>query len=229
MKSISNLNGLFRADQPENYLSPNELGVQWTYEVANNRFIIAKYQQIAGYKSSEIDTLDKFIELTHPDDLNGTMSFSKSLITFLNKCGVKVGEHKSSNVFRAMGKGGKLYYFLRHCIANGEYKGKLTSNLSYIEDVTWMRPKPGSWRAIGPHTSSFDLELPEVQLFHDRLSGREIEVLRLVARGFRSTEIGNMLYISPYTVATHRKNMMRKLEVNNTPGLMSLSRDMGLI
>ncbi|MEQ8546909.1 MAG: LuxR C-terminal-related transcriptional regulator [Cyclobacteriaceae bacterium] len=229
MKQISHLNRLYRADQPENYLSPNELGVQWTYEASNNRFIIAKHKKIAGYEPSEIDTLDKFIGLTHPDDLNGTFNFSKSLITFLNKCGVKVGEHKSSNVFRAKGKGGKLYYFIRHGIANGEYKGELTSNLSYIEDVTWMRPKPGSWRVIGPHTSSFDFELPEVQFFHDRLSSREIEVLRLVARGFRSSEIGNMLHISPYTVATHRKNMIRKLEVNNTPELMTLSRDMGLI
>jgi len=57
----------------------------------------------------------------------------------------------------------------------------------------------------------------------------KIEVLRLVARGLRSAEIGDQLHISPYIVSTHRKNMIRKLEVPNTFELMTLSRDMGLI
>ncbi|MBN9296056.1 MAG: response regulator transcription factor [Filimonas sp.] len=46
------------------------------------------------------------------------------------------------------------------------------------------------------------------------LSTREIDVLRLLIEGNKSREIGNKLGISELTVQTHRRNMMRKLDVN---------------
>ncbi|MEZ4775692.1 MAG: response regulator transcription factor [Bacteroidia bacterium] len=59
---------------------------------------------------------------------------------------------------------------------------------------------------------------PEPSL--DRLTSREIEILRLVAQGHSSTEIGEKLFISPRTVDTHRNNLIQKLEVNGIAGLV---------
>lgn len=53
-----------------------------------------------------------------------------------------------------------------------------------------------------------------------QLTEREIEVLRLVAQGFSSTEIGAQLFISPRTVDTHRNNLIQKLDVNGIAGLV---------
>ncbi|MCC6539450.1 MAG: response regulator transcription factor [Bryobacterales bacterium] len=47
------------------------------------------------------------------------------------------------------------------------------------------------------------------------LSAREIEVLKLVAKGFRTPEIAELLGISPHTVATHIKRTYVKLEVTS--------------
>ena len=47
----------------------------------------------------------------------------------------------------------------------------------------------------------------------ERLSAREKEVLRLVASGYTSTEIGTRLLISTMTVNTHVRNIYRKLQV----------------
>ena len=47
----------------------------------------------------------------------------------------------------------------------------------------------------------------------DRLSDREKEVLRMVASGYTSTEIGTRLLISTMTVNTHVRNIYRKLQV----------------
>ena len=52
-----------------------------------------------------------------------------------------------------------------------------------------------------------------------KLSEREIEILKLVAKGLSSTSIGHQLYISPRTVDTHRNNIIQKLEVNGIAGL----------
>jgi DNA-binding NarL/FixJ family response regulator len=52
-----------------------------------------------------------------------------------------------------------------------------------------------------------------------KLSDREIEILRLIAKGMTSAEIGHRLFISPRTVDTHRNNIIQKLEVNGIAGL----------
>jgi DNA-binding NarL/FixJ family response regulator len=53
-----------------------------------------------------------------------------------------------------------------------------------------------------------------------RLSPREIEIIRLVADGFSNKQIADKLFLSAHTVTTHRKNIMSKLGVNNTAGLV---------
>jgi len=48
------------------------------------------------------------------------------------------------------------------------------------------------------------------------LSGREIEILKLVQSGSLSKEIADKLCVSLNTVNNHRKNILRKLQVNNS-------------
>lgn len=55
------------------------------------------------------------------------------------------------------------------------------------------------------------------------LTERETEVLRLVAQGLSSTEIGAQLFISPRTVDTHRNNLIQKLDVNGIAGLVQFA------
>lgn len=229
MKIANDLISILTDSPPESYISPNEIGLDWTYEVGHDKFLICENKRIADYSTFEIDSFDKFLEIIHPQDLDQFFHFTKRAVDFINGLGASVGEHQSHYVFRAKGKGGKLFYLKRHGIINGVSDGKIASNFSNIEDVTWMRPTPGSWKVVGPSTEGFDFEIPEVDRFTDVLSGREIEILRLVARGFRTLDIGKMLNISPYTVSTHRRNILTKLDVANTPELLTLSRDLGLI
>ncbi len=60
------------------------------------------------------------------------------------------------------------------------------------------------------------------------LSRREVEVLRLVARGFTSKQIADALFISPYTVDSHRQRIMQKLEISNGPGLVKYAIENGI-
>lgn len=55
------------------------------------------------------------------------------------------------------------------------------------------------------------------------LSDREMEILKLVAQGLSSTEIGQQLFISPRTVDTHRNNILQKLEVPGIAGLVQFA------
>jgi DNA-binding NarL/FixJ family response regulator len=53
-----------------------------------------------------------------------------------------------------------------------------------------------------------------------KISPRESEIIRLVADGLTNKEIADRLFLSAHTVTTHRKNIMAKLGVNNTAGLV---------
>lgn len=53
-----------------------------------------------------------------------------------------------------------------------------------------------------------------------KISSREVEIIRLVAEGLTNKEIADRLCLSTHTVTTHRKNIMNKLSVNNTAGLV---------
>lgn len=57
------------------------------------------------------------------------------------------------------------------------------------------------------------------------LTKRELEVLKLIAQAMSNKQIGKELYISDQTVGVHRKNIMRKLRVNNAAGLMRIAYD----
>lgn len=61
------------------------------------------------------------------------------------------------------------------------------------------------------------------------LTKREIEILKLIASGYSNQEIANMLFISYNTVDTHRKNIMHKLAIKNTAGLVRYAIEKGLI
>lgn len=51
------------------------------------------------------------------------------------------------------------------------------------------------------------------------LSQRETEVLKLITKGLTNKEIASMLFISPHTVVTHRKNITEKLNIKSISGL----------
>jgi two-component system response regulator NreC len=61
------------------------------------------------------------------------------------------------------------------------------------------------------------------------LSRRELEVLRLICKEFSNAEIAEKLFLSVSTVETHRKNLIAKLGVNNTVGLVKFALRNNLI
>ena len=52
------------------------------------------------------------------------------------------------------------------------------------------------------------------------ITGRESEILTLIAEGYSSKQIGEKLFISSRTVDTHRTNLMNKLDLHNIAGLI---------
>jgi DNA-binding NarL/FixJ family response regulator len=52
------------------------------------------------------------------------------------------------------------------------------------------------------------------------LSEREMQIIQFIAEGYTNSQIAAIIYLSNHTVNTHRKNIMKKLNVNNTAGIV---------
>ncbi len=64
---------------------------------------------------------------------------------------------------------------------------------------------------------------------YDLLTEREREILQLLAEGKSNKEAAAVLNLSPYTVETHRTNMMQKLGVHNTAEIVLYAVRKGII
>jgi DNA-binding NarL/FixJ family response regulator len=74
---------------------------------------------------------------------------------------------------------------------------------------------------------TFVLEKDEA--FQFKLSKREIEIIKLLAEGLTSFQIGEKLFIAEHTVKTHRKNILRKTGAGNTSQLVQFALNNHLI
>ena len=61
------------------------------------------------------------------------------------------------------------------------------------------------------------------------LTPREKEVLELIAAGYTNPQIAEKIFLSPFTVDSHRKNLLAKLAVKNTASLIRLAIEKKLI
>lgn len=69
----------------------------------------------------------------------------------------------------------------------------------------------------------------DVEDTYELLTGREREILQMVAEGKSNKDIANHLHLSVYTVETHRANMMEKLNLHSVPELILYAVRKGVI
>ena len=61
------------------------------------------------------------------------------------------------------------------------------------------------------------------------LTSREKEIIQLIGDGLNTAEIGEKLFLSTHTINTHRKNILSKLNVKNSVGVIRFGIQTGII
>lgn len=64
---------------------------------------------------------------------------------------------------------------------------------------------------------------------YDALSDREQQVFRLLAEGYKTAKIAEMLCVSPKTVEKHRVNIMQKLKLDSLVALVKYAISLGIV
>lgn len=136
-----------------------------------------------------------------------------------------------SSVIEKMKQAGATGYVLKTADKNTLHQAILSS-MKYATDsqhaVSAIHPDSGSLPISGDnHKQAASSNHLDAQ-FHS-LTDREIEILHLVAQGYSTPQIADKLNISPRTVETHRKNMLKKVKVKNIMGLVNYGIQRGII
>ena len=102
-------------------------------------------------------------------------------------------------------------------------RGYVTKTISGNDLMTAVRRVADGDAVFSPRLAGFVLdafgaaagEIAEVDEELDRLSAREREVMRLIARGYQYKEVAKELFISVKTVETHVSSVLRKLQLSS--------------
>lgn len=117
-----------------------------------------------------------------------------------------------------------------HKLSKYNIQGYILKNASLDELLTAIRAVQdgGSYFSKDIHIGDRDEDFRNTVTIEDKqideiLSRRELEVLRLICKEYSNAEIAERLFLSVSTVETHRKNLIAKLGVNNTVGLVKFA------
>ncbi len=121
-------------------------------------------------------------------------------------------------------------------IIRGGARGYVTKSISGPELVDAVRRVSEGDAVFSPRLAGFVLDafsgaidVASVDEDLDRLSQREREVMRLIARGYAYKEVARELFISIKTVETHVSSVLRKLQLSNRYQLTRWATDRRLV
>ena len=133
-----------------------------------------------------------------------------------------LSQHDSKEYILSAIKSGAAGYLLKKAVS-----ADLISGIKAVHDGGYYFYPEVAKTVVEDYRDTVQTQAPEDNF--ERLSSREREVLKLVAEGYTSKEISEMLFISVRTVLGHRTNIMDKLDIHNRTELIKYAIRKGLI
>lgn len=185
-------------------------------------FASNRSRQMVGIDPDELNPYHN-LECVHPDEVErNTKGWAQLLILgnelFVNKKGTAL----FSTNMRMRNPDGNYYDTLFQCyLFYAEIPHPAVYDLQIMTNIELIQPKKHIYHYYsGNDTSNF--RLPDVELLSigNIFSTRENEILKLIEKGLTSDEIAEKLFISVYTVNTHRRNILVKTGSENISELI---------
>ncbi len=199
--------------------NPPEMLIEFSNESITN---------IIGYSTEEF-SLNLLMDIIHPDDLPYFMDFEATVTNFWGQLPPdKVMKYKSRYDYRIRKKDGNYIRILQQIITiQSDEDGAVLRTFVVHTDISHLKTDNRMVLSfIGLDGEPSYIDVKPIQKFSPSKSiftKREKEVVHYLSQGKTTIEIANILHISPQTVSTHRKNILKKTNTNSVPQLVSLT------
>jgi DNA-binding CsgD family transcriptional regulator len=189
-------------------------------------------RETLGYPPGDITSPQFFYENTHKDDRKQVcLATAKSLL-----CGVRYPhlhpfECTFSLNFRLKKRCGEYVTINRQTtLVSRDMMGNMHLTLAlYTMSNNAVPSNPHHYSYNGPVLKGFEFPDKDIINASGGFTRREIQIVRLIAEGLNSQEIGCRLFISANTVNTHRRNIMHKVGARNCAQLVAYAQEKGMI
>ena len=183
--------------------------------------------KVLGY-TEKVD-MPLLMNMVHPDDVRVVTKVSEATLAYLMKNKIKDTFAINLSISnRTRKKDGTYIKILRQMtIVDTDTQGNILSSVAICSDISDIKTSDEvTYKLEGPNSHIFYETLENIldTPLQPELTDREIQIVRLLAKGKTSKVISGQLSISQNTVATHRKNMMNKLDATNVVDLVLKSR-----
>jgi len=194
-------------------------------------------KQVIGHSPEEIKKIggDFTFQIVHPDDLKACTQLLKVAWEFFAQLSVDLKySHICNFYYRAIKKDGSIIK-VQLQVVNVEMDSddNILVTANFITDITHLGlSSEVKLTIVDTDTNTcFSATAPQHNLSKESplLTRREVEILRMLTKGYNSRRIAEELVISYYTVRTHRKNILEKFGKRNTAELVSYMLYNGLI
>lgn len=197
-------------------------------------FMSPEIKKVLGYEAEDMDVAF-FISKIHPDDQAVFLNHENTVVDFFKKLPLeKIPFYKVSYDYRVQHKAGNYVRILQQVVTLQHDDDKnVQVTLGVHTDITHFKSTNTStlsFIGLNNEPSYYNVEVaqlykPSKQLF----TKREKEILSLLLKGLQTTAIAEKLFISKYTVNTHRKNILSKTNTKSTVELLNKVINEGLI
>ena len=153
------------------------------------------------------------IEATHPNDLHRiTKGWAKLIYMADDLLAAKSGNSLFSTNIKLLNPKGPYAETLFQCLLfYSEIPHKTIYVLQVHTNIDWCKKtKKGIYYYSGNDLSHFRYPDDELLNICKDFTKRELEIIKLVESGMSSEQIAEKLFVSPYTINTHRGNILKK-------------------
>jgi DNA-binding CsgD family transcriptional regulator len=201
-------------------------------------FVSDKIKVLSYYEPSIFTAengVERLLSLIHPDHLQATLEMIQQLV--INYCtdnkkpdfkNVKI----SLNYLFKNGMGEYLQILHRPVILeiDDNLKPRLVLNITHHVDHIKREDSIGGVIVTEDDNFIFDYNLDNKCIDPPKkISEQEMKILQLLGRGLDTKAIADKLFISPHTVDTHRRNLIKKTSCMDTTGVVAYAKLVGLI
>jgi len=173
-----------------------------------------------------------FFQAIHPEEMNRHSLGRSTLFKLAHELyTAEKGFRLLSSNFRLKNAEGNYSNFLMQFYiyyTTVPYKSVFTFKVH--TNINWYKKhKQGYHYYLGEDLSNFRYPDEELLTKGNVLSRREFDIINFLEKGYSSEQIAEKLFISPHTVNTHRRNILRKSGKNNMTELVHGLKEIGLI
>lgn len=203
----------------------------YVIDFVNNKVIYNKgFQNLLGFKDDDI-TLDIVFNNYHPDDKEVVNRLIKAAINYsIENAPVDLNNVLYISYRRRKKDGSYIKVLSKNIIHEVDDEGRVTKGYTKLLDISFMdNCNAVKWVFEAESLNEEDFKRHIYQEYEDFFTKREREIIEEIANGLINKSIAEKFHISEYTVATHRKHILKKSNCHNTNDLILFCRRKGIL